>query len=39
MEKSHKDATVVRRERLWNWGFWASLVVFEALGVALSHMA
>ena len=28
-----------RRERLWNWTFWLSIVASEALGVFLTHQS
>ncbi len=28
-----------RRERLWNWTFWMSIVASEALGVLLTHQS
>ena len=31
--------THARRDRLWNWGFWTSILVCEALGVFLAHQA
>jgi hypothetical protein len=33
------DAPARRRERLWNWTFWMSIVASEALGVFLTHQS
>jgi len=34
-----RDMKARRRERLWNWTFWMSIVASEALGVLLTHQS
>jgi hypothetical protein len=39
MSTAQYTGTGSRRERLWNWGFWMSIVAFEVLGVFLAHQS
>lgn len=39
MQTAYSDLATARRERLWNWGFWASIVAFEVFGLLLTHQS
>jgi hypothetical protein len=37
MNSAGQAANDHRRDGLWNWSFWVSILAFETLGVFLAH--